>query len=559
MTSLARFTALCLIASPVLTGATARAQDPVVIERAPDDSASAEVDALRTANRRLESELQNARAAIERLNTDLSTAQSARIQQEAALKDSARELATLRARLARLENAPKVAAPAPDTETLKKLETAQSTIDVLVAKNQQLDSNLAKRTTELHDAQSALAAARTASAESAQKANTDAVAAAAREKSRADEAVARLNTLVAGSTRLQEENQTLKNQLADLRRAETGLREQLASTATEKPDADLSARLADTEAKLTTALRAQSLAQAENELLKTKAAERGQAAAASATLQKEKAALESQLADARANAESLRQQLDGATSAAPDRSRHVAELESKLEAALRSYTLLQQENDNLKTSADELATLRDQVNTLRDEKAALENQLAATSAAEPSPETTRKLAEVEDKLATTLRSFSLLQEENDRLKADAAQTVEAAHTAAAKSAADSATQISALFNELRQTRAQLASLAAENSELKTRLALARPAPGGAFAAPSRPGNAAAAPAEPAATPPPAADPAPRTHVVILGDTLAGISRQYYGTPNRWEEILRANAATVSNPNALTVGMALRIP
>jgi nucleoid-associated protein YgaU len=47
--------------------------------------------------------------------------------------------------------------------------------------------------------------------------------------------------------------------------------------------------------------------------------------------------------------------------------------------------------------------------------------------------------------------------------------------------------------------------------------------------------------------------------VAPGDTLGKISRQYYGTPGRWDEILRANGDVIKNENVLTVGSTLRIP
>jgi nucleoid-associated protein YgaU len=46
---------------------------------------------------------------------------------------------------------------------------------------------------------------------------------------------------------------------------------------------------------------------------------------------------------------------------------------------------------------------------------------------------------------------------------------------------------------------------------------------------------------------------------VDGDTLTRISRQYYGTANRWNEIFQANRDTLANEGSLTVGASLRIP
>jgi nucleoid-associated protein YgaU len=48
-------------------------------------------------------------------------------------------------------------------------------------------------------------------------------------------------------------------------------------------------------------------------------------------------------------------------------------------------------------------------------------------------------------------------------------------------------------------------------------------------------------------------------VVVDGDTLTKISRQYYGTSARWDEIFQANRDTLANESSLTIGATLRIP
>ena len=50
-----------------------------------------------------------------------------------------------------------------------------------------------------------------------------------------------------------------------------------------------------------------------------------------------------------------------------------------------------------------------------------------------------------------------------------------------------------------------------------------------------------------------------THTVQKGETLAGISRQYYGVAGRWRRIMKANALVLDNPRDLHPGMKLTIP
>jgi nucleoid-associated protein YgaU len=67
---------------------------------------------------------------------------------------------------------------------------------------------------------------------------------------------------------------------------------------------------------------------------------------------------------------------------------------------------------------------------------------------------------------------------------------------------------------------------------------------------------------PADSPPPIAEPAPRggrVHVVARGETLSSISKQYYGTANRWREIWDANRGKVPDPKRMKVGTRLVIP
>ena len=125
---------------------------------------------------------------------------------------------------------------------------------------------------------------------------------------------------------------------------------------------------------------------------------------------------------------------------------------------------------------------------------------AADAPASPAPdagELQRQLTDAQDKLATSLRSYSLLQDENAQLKADAekcaadkaalAGQIEDANRAIAslKAEAALAAQVGTLRTQLRQIQDQAADLAAENARLRTRLALRGPSPAGGLA-PSRP-------------------------------------------------------------------------
>lgn len=51
----------------------------------------------------------------------------------------------------------------------------------------------------------------------------------------------------------------------------------------------------------------------------------------------------------------------------------------------------------------------------------------------------------------------------------------------------------------------------------------------------------------------------KTYVVKKGDTLSGISKKLYGTPNRWREIWSLNKNRVPSPDKLKVGTKLILP
>jgi nucleoid-associated protein YgaU len=198
-------------------------------------------------------------------------------------------------------------------------------------------------------------------------------------------------------------------------------------------------------------------------------------------------------------------------------------------------------------------------------------QPAAPAPADTGTGSTGQAADLQEKLATSLRSFSVLQDENAELKASLdkmtsenaslSQQLDAAHASIASLQVQAAAtaQIEPLRTELRQAQDESSRLASENSQLRTRLAIQASGPGSLKPSPTRPAQAAqlsAAPAPAQAAPPP---PAPRTYVVVEGDTLTKISRKFYGSSGRWEDILNANHDVLKDERSLVVGSTLKIP
>ena len=204
-----------------------------------------------------------------------------------------------------------------------------------------------------------------------------------------------------------------------------------------------------------------------------------------------------------------------ATETSPDQQKELNEAQLKLDAALRSYQLQQNEIDRLQNA----------LANIDDERA--------------------KLAE--------------------RLKTANTDTANAASKAAANDAASA--QLAGVREQLRQTQNQLASIAYENSEMKHRIAFMAPsqgsitplpvsAPAVTYNTPNRPGTNKPVATEQATTPPPAA---PRIHTVVSGESLSTIAKHYYGNANRWTEILEANKPALRDPAGLKAGMKIKIP
>ena len=147
---------------------------------------------------------------------------------------------------------------------------------------------------------------------------------------------------------------------------------------------------------------------------------------------------------------------------------------------------------------------------------------------------------------------------------------------------DLVAQNATLREDARLAREQAAALSQEITTLRTRVAISQPpvrTPPPGRSAPSRPSaanqprvvfpSAARSMADNTSTPA-RTNPAtlemvqneadgPRRHTIMPGETLSAISRDFYGTPNRWPEILEANRDVIPNPNALRVGTPIVIP
>jgi nucleoid-associated protein YgaU len=284
------------------------------------------------------------------------------------------------------------------------------------------------------------------------------------------------------------------------------------------------------------------------------------------------------------------------------KTKEVADLNAQLadaqKAAANPAALAAVQND-LATEKQKVADIQAERDDLAQKLA--QAQAAATAAPAPtppaaspeSPDLQKEAADAEDKLNMSLRAYTLLQNENADLKDNltkttdeknslAAQLDDAKHladdrqtalnqqaqlTASLQAGADTdAKTIGALHDQLRQMQNLVSQLAAENAELKTRLVLDAPSPSTPTPPSYMPTPAPALappPPAPATTPTPATPSAdktgPRTYKVVSGDTLAKISKQFYGTSARWQQILEANHDKLHSDKSLRVGMELTIP
>jgi nucleoid-associated protein YgaU len=224
----------------------------------------------------------------------------------------------------------------------------------------------------------------------------------------------------------------------------------------------------------------------------------------------------------------------------------------------------------LRHQAAVVPRLEQRVRELEQERSVLLDQRSNTAAIEARlTETTAARSEAEQELAAALRSLTARSEERDQLVARV--------TALEQRPPVSTPPNPAVQAELESLRARV--VAAERTAFAAQTELARLSPPVAsprpaapessrvtFAVrePARPSLAPAAavavnPPRPAAPTPASQQPMPRVHTVEPGETLSGISRRYYGTPNRWMEILSANRDVIRDERTLIAGRSLRIP
>lgn len=265
------------------------------------------------------------------------------------------------------------------------------------------------------------------------------------------------------------------------------------------------------------------------------------------------------------------------------------------------HELARRESDALRTALDhagaagspELATRLNEA--LRELAALRQAQLQdgsshpAAPGAAPSP---TELAGLEERLATSLRQFTQLQEEHARLRADfdrtrADNTVLAEKLNAAL-ARDERAQVALeqlnlelLAQKEAKARAEQAT-AAVRAQLSVVLAQNAADPAGnqpTGPTPTLPLSRLQLTKSPPATasataelrthpdrlshpPTPAADPnapALRVHIVQPGETLEQIARQHLNDPDRWRSIQQANATLLGEGQPLSSGMELVIP
>jgi nucleoid-associated protein YgaU len=306
-----------------------------------------------------------------------------------------------------------------------------------------------------------------------------------------------------------------------------------------------------------------------------------------ADLRIEKKLLQQELAIARKEGDALRAALDRPATVAPGSE----ELVAKLNETTRQLASLRADYTRLQARREQLSSEKPTDNMAAAEQIAdLKNQLGQT----------------EEKLATTMASFTELQKDNSRLRTaiDAAHEENTALTTKFERVTSQNNEARAALAQLNTEllaqqdsrakaeqsaealRAQLHAMAAQSQpDAPTTLASAREssasgareidstlkvdqAPAGPTTTATLSTNAArlratAAASEPAPAPEnepasPALKPI-RTYVVREGDTLEKIAAQFYGRPERWSLLYTANNALLSGGRPLKPGMELQIP
>jgi LysM repeat protein len=253
--------------------------------------------------------------------------------------------------------------------------------------------------------------------------------------------------------------------------------------------------------------------------------------------------------------------LAAAERAATTREAELAKLRSAASAADSRPTISATDLESARRAASDaeqkLAAANRELTTLREQIAARPADAAPANGDELAKALAAK-TEAETKLATSLRSYSMVAQERDALQARVNElaskfsvTTEALTSAEAqaKAATQSATQSVASTAELETLRNRAAAAERAAEVARTELAHANQLLG-AYR-PTRP-----EPTRPTVAP--AGEPA-RTHTITPGETLSSISQRYYGTTNRWADILAANRDVLVDERSFAIGRTLRIP
>lgn len=191
---------------------------------------------------------------------------------------------------------------------------------------------------------------------------------------------------------------------------------------------------------------------------------------------------------------------------------------------------------------DETAKLRTQVDKVQDENASLSTKVRDLTAQNQQAQAALSSLNVE--LIAQRESRNRAEQASDSLRSqlsvanDRIATLSGARSSSASEARDLST--SSLQTALNaQTPVPTARLEADVTQLRN------------AANPTRPGAVQAGQPVPAAP--------VRTHTIATGDTLSKISRQYYGTESRWSDILNANREVLKDERSLVIGRVIQIP
>lgn len=160
------------------------------------------------------------------------------------------------------------------------------------------------------------------------------------------------------------------------------------------------------------------------------------------------------------------------------------------------------------------------------------------------------LREAQSRVDMTVRAFEIIEQENNRIKAQLGSS----------SPQNFKADLAAAERDLRQAQHDLVAERIRSANLARELAKARPGIPLVIDEPP-PYSAPTSPTAPATSLDETAAPAADTtiHTVAEGETLSGIAKLHYGSASRWVDIFNANRDTMRSENHLVPGMKLRIP